>query len=310
MNATHNCYGVYTLRLHMNEAQTNFLAFYSIFVNGIVNFVLNLLVIYSLWKTNQMNTPALRIITYLSISDVCISLTTPPIMTVLFLKYPGIRNCTWETIASFSNTFFGHISGMLICVTSYDRYVSLRYPIDYKVKMSARKVNLFGCLMVAAAFLSSLSYTFGSIYHLDGWLGRVVVFIDLIFLISGLTFYILTRRISRRRAKYDTNNRFGAVNQKIILFTSRVLKSILVFCVIYILTSIIHNTLYKRTTTREMLSWLEFLQLFSILIVLTNSIVNALIVLVMNRKVKMFLKTKIMTFLSIYLLQLKRKRNQ
>jgi len=237
-------------------------------------------------------TPALRIITYLSISDVCISLTTPPIMAVLLTKYPDTRNCTWETIAAFSNTFFGHVSGLMLCFKSYDRYASIRYLTDYKIKLSARRVNLFLCLVIAGALLSSLTYTIGGIYR-SAWTARILVSIDFLIISCGITFYILARRISRQRATDDVNNRFQSVNQAMNSLTSMVLKTILLFCLVYLVTGIIHSIFYKRAVTREAIGWLEFMQLYSVLIVLTNSIVNAVIVLVMNKKAKRFLMRNI-----------------
>jgi len=41
-----------------------------------------------------------------------------------------------------------------------------------------------------------------------------------------------------------------------------VLKTILLFCLVYLVTGIIHSIFYKRAVTREAIGWLEFMQLY------------------------------------------------
>ena len=293
MNETQNCYNVYALRFNLEETQRNFLLAYTITVNGVITFTLNALLILVLVKTKQTNTPALKVLLYLSMLDVGVSLTVPTVFTVLLSKFANVRNCTTELLLHFISVFFGHMSGGLGGIIAYDRYARVRYLMEYRLVMSERKINRLILAEAGFSLFSVLSYAFGALYGVYEIASSALFTLDCVVMLLICVIYILTRltiRKHRKSANPTIADRMKEVDETIMLLSKMVLLSMLFCYGSFVLANTSSFYLYGYTKTRRGKSWFEFFVILGEMMLFTNSAMNAVVFFVINKKAHVFLR--------------------
>ncbi|XP_066934636.1 adenosine receptor A3-like [Clytia hemisphaerica] len=289
MNKTDKfCQNVYDKRLVLYPAHKTFILVYSFIIVGFANFIANVLVIYTLKKTKQYVKPTLRIILYLSICDVAISLTAPASMLTLMIFVPE-KNCIVELTIKFFNSLSGYISACGTSLIAFDRFASVKYLNEYKIKMAKHRINIYMLLITLAAFTVTLLSTLGSVYDFY----TVSILISSIFgsiqLITTTSLYFSAKRLvrrSRRRTRFSTHDKMALVDHKMTFLANKYMASVAVFYSLYTLTVSMNTILYKESYSTEYKSWLNLCMFFGIQIAFTNSFTNALIFLVVNKKAK------------------------
>ena len=291
---TTECFNVYTTRSHMTDAQRLFLIVYTLAINGVLNFILNSLVLSSLIISKQLKTHSMRLIAYISSSDICISITTPSIMVVLLIYYKDKPHCTLEVTAQFVNIFFGHLTAFFVALIAYDRYASVKYLNEYRMKMSKRKMKYLILFVVFMALFNTLMYTFGSLFGFYRVSWFLVLVIDSIAVLLMGGFYILaTLIIKKRRNEADNARVMKSVDKSMTSLTKKFLMSVVLFYGIYLIFNFI-NMIAHAESTGSARGWFEFLLYFGLLIGVTNSVSNALIFIYVNKKTQRFLKRRLL----------------
>ena len=165
--------------------------------------------------------------------------------------------------------------------------------MKYRVVLSSRKIN---CLILAAAgisLFSALSYTLGAIYDVYALASFGVFLLDCVIMLFISVIYILTKVIIRKRSKSanrNTADRMKEVDKTITVLCKMVLFSLLFFYGFYTLTSTSNIYFYGYARTKRVKSWFEFFLFFGMMIALTNSAMNAVAFLVINKKTHVFLR--------------------
>jgi len=291
-NETQDCYSLLSVRFNLQNTQRHFLVSYTIIVNGVVTYILNALLILVIIKTKQTNTPVLRVLLYLSMMDVCISLTTPIIFTMLLSLYESIRNCTIELVGDFLSVFFGHMSCILGTIIAYDTYARVRYLTKYPLVMSQRKINRLMLAACSISLFTPMLYTIGTIHRVYDILSFVVLFLDCIIGVLTIALHILTKITIRRHRKSVTpsTDRLKDVDKTITLLSKMVLLSLLCFYGFYMIACVSSLYIYKYAVTWKEKSWIEFFLFFGMMVGVTNSAMNAIIFFATNKKSQVFLK--------------------
>ena len=161
-----NCKDNLLARHHLLlQWQKIFIVFYSTIINGLFGFIANLLAIVMLVKTKQTTIPCMKIMLYLSITNVCLSVNTPILeSSVLLIETAETTKCRLEVATIATSIFLGHLSAHLFLVMSYDRYICVKALTEYRSKMSRLLNRLVLLSFTLAALMSILviagGYTF------------------------------------------------------------------------------------------------------------------------------------------------------
>lgn len=284
------CFNVYSTRSNMAEGQRLFLIIYTLAINGLLNFILNCLVLLCLKMSKQLKKYSMRLIAYISTSDICISITTPSVIYILLTRYKVESYCTLEITAQGLNIFFAHVTAYLVALIAYDRYARVKYLNTYKMKMSEKRTKCLVLFVIIMALLNTLLYTFGSLFGFYKTSWFLVLVIDTIAVILMASFYIsATIIIKKRRSKADNANIMKAVDKSITSLTKKFMISIVLFYGLYLIFNFT-NMMAHEGSTGKTRSWLEFLLYFGLLIGVTNSVSNALIFISVNKKSQRYLR--------------------
>ena len=282
MPSSSECYLL--TRFLLSDVQRVFLMVYAILINGLANFVLNSLVIATLVKTKQYRSPAMRIMLYISISDICLSFATPIVYTLILTKYKKDIYCPIEISGTFLLQFLGNVSALHIGLLVFDRYARITYMQKYRSRMSKRKINQLTVMAVCLALFNAGLTTVGAI------LGRSKEFTLAVFAIDGIVVCIMVvllvkaMRTLNRHCHEMHSNRLENIRLNIVSLTKAMLLTVIIFYTIYLATNSLHLFVYDKTETLYWKGMLEFWLLFGILLGLTNSAVNAILFLVFNRE--------------------------
>ncbi|KFZ65945.1 Olfactory receptor 4S2, partial [Antrostomus carolinensis] len=109
-----------------------FLLFYMIIVAG------NLLIVFTVFSSQRLNSPMYFFLSYLSFVDICYSSVTAPKMIADFL----VENKTISFVGCITQLFGVHFFGcteiFILTVMAYDRYTAICRPLHYTTLMTRR----------------------------------------------------------------------------------------------------------------------------------------------------------------------------
>jgi len=273
-------------------------------VNGVFSLVLNTLVIFVLVTTKQLKSSGMRLVLFLSASDLLGACVCIVFLTMLLSTFSNTCYMFLETISLFFLVFCGHTSAYTIALISFDRYARVKFASNYKVKMTSRRVVYMVIGAVTLSFVDGMLFTFGNIFDFSGVVNRIVLFIDTVVIICIIASYVkFNRSILQVRSKVisttaaaSSRTRGGqSFNTSEKSLTSLIKKMLLAMAVMYALyfVAITTNTVFYQSSNDYWKSWLEFVAFFGIYMVHTNAVVNALVFLWTNKKAKSLVKRKI-----------------
>jgi len=271
----------------MSNLQRKILLFYLLSINGVVNILLNGLVIYILVKTKQTNIPSMRILLYLSISSVFLSLMVNVSNITLLTTFAGKRNCAAEVAAQFFTNSFGHLLGFLIALMAIERFVNIKFMTSYNLIMSKSRTDKMVGFVVFLAFLVALSYAFGTLFNAYRIITYVVVPTDIILFVSSATVIpaMTTKIISSHQREASDPTMFGKLHRSVTSLTKKFVYTMIISYGLYFGLVISHVVMYAKASS-NLRSGLEFMLILGIYIGLTNSVVNAVIFLAFNKKAR------------------------
>ena len=106
---------------------------------GIINSIMiqvtlltNALLIFSLYKTDQLQSVSNYSILLLTVSDCAMGLVGQTLVSLLFTKYRKTSICKIETTTTCLTTFFGYLSGFSILSISINRCIHMIFLHRYK----------------------------------------------------------------------------------------------------------------------------------------------------------------------------------
>uniref|UniRef100_A0A7M5X4T8 G-protein coupled receptors family 1 profile domain-containing protein n=1 Tax=Clytia hemisphaerica TaxID=252671 RepID=A0A7M5X4T8_9CNID len=288
------CDNLYSRRFHMNNMQRLILVGYNFIVNGVLTFTLNSLVIYTLLKTKQIRKPAMRLILYLSVADLYLSLASPIITGLIYIKYAEKENCTVELILQFFDCFASVLSPFILCLVAYDRYACMKYVSNYNAKMSKKRVNYMTLFMVFLTGINSTLIVIGTYTKKveEFMIGSIILGLSVFFPL--IWFFIRARIMMHRHVNMMKTIRSS--NAKFIRSFDRALSrmvfAVLVCCFVcfslFAISNILNGALYDEMEGDENKGWFEFSYPLTSAVSLTQSALNAIIFLAMNKKSRRF----------------------
>ena len=179
----------------------SFAVLISITASGTI--LLNTLVIFSLFKTKQLNNTFNALILSLSVSECCMAVTGRTLI-VVSLSRPALT-CTFEMIAQFLCFFFTHVSGLLIMATAVGRTVYMKYSKNIVCHLSKVKLCIILSCCLITAFLIGMSYTLATIHGNFHQVKIIILTFDLMVILTGLLSYLCLYRKVDNHVKKSSN---------------------------------------------------------------------------------------------------------
>ena len=301
------CVTFWSNGVHLERWQVVFSAALNCII-GIIGLLLNTAVIMSLFKTKQLESSLKVLILCLSLSDLCFLGTTGILDTVVSLKPDA--DCILEITAGFFKVLFGHSSVSLTIAIGIHRFAYTQS--SYKIGHNIDKIKLCIYCLVSTLFALSIAvlYMIASIYEFYHLAHVVVLSIDLVLLIMFLVLYMcLYRNVARHVKNSDNLRRADGINQQRpgqrgravpsdTVSMTRIINRIIIvvyscytpYVIIGLLQSLRPNTC-SQTHSSMMVSFLYI----SFSLVHVNSVMNAVIFLIGNRKSRQFILEMFMT---------------
>ena len=301
------CVTFWSNRVHLERWQNVLSAVLNCII-GIVGLLLNTAVILSLFKTKQLESSLKVLILCLCLSDLCFLGTTGILDTIVFLKPDA--DCILEITAEFFKALFGHSSASLTIAIGIHRFAYTQG--SYIIGHNIDKIKLCIYCLVSTLFALSTAafYMIASIYEFYHLAHVVVLSIDLVLLILILVSYMCLYRNVVRHVKNSDNlrradgidqqgpgQRGRAVSSDAVSMT-RIINRIIIVAhscyTPYVIIGLVQSLRPNISSQIHSSMTISFL-VITFSLVLVNSIMNAVIFLMGNRKSRQFILEMFLT---------------
>lgn len=280
-------------RFSMSVEQRVVLVTYNILINGIVSFLLNLFIITALYITKQTKITAMKIVLYISFSDVLGATSVSVLITSLLVKFPVTCHHNFELITLFFLVLTGHSSSYGIALTAYDRWARVKLANNYKTVMTPKKVHFVLFITSMLALFVAILFVAGNVYGFSNVANLIVLSIDTVIMVSIIVCYIKfnkgINRVGQQVAKTSGTRKRRSTDRSIIIFVRRILLALAVIYFLYFITVLLSAMFYEQATGTNR-GWLEVIKMVGIFVVHSNSAINAVIFISGNKKCKHLLQ--------------------
>ena len=264
-------------RIYLSNSQ-NLAVLSCLFIVNPMILISNLMVLISLIKMKQLRNLSNVLLLLLSVSDCFIGIVTIPLEIILFTVFKMQSFCALEYVVHFFVYFTTHFSAYLVAVIAFHRNVYInpyRETQSFLSKLILKRSGL--TILVIAALAISIAESLVSMLFYS----RVVPMLMLV-LIDGDLFisvyatyfwvYFKVWKSSRNNVTIRSPNKDRLA--KTVMF---ILISLAVCYLPYI---IVAATKGKGLTKQNLSSDIQFLLYMTLVLVLSNSAVNAIIIIV------------------------------
>ena len=226
-----------------------------------------------------------QLIFMLSSSDLRIGLFVQNLFITSFYD----RTCLLEKVLRFFSIFLTHFSALIIAILGIDRYIRIKYFAKFKAIWTNKVVSILMCL----AFLHDLYLAVMAV--INSVMNSKVAFYLYIALESTIVAAIVFLQIKTIRASNrvcTTSNISTAerINKKITKLSLRIMILLCLFVAPQLLITNIMRTTNQDQFNGNEKSVLQVIYCLSLSFVFENSLANAVLFLLTNVKVKMFLR--------------------
>ena len=250
------------------------------------NAVANTLVIYVLIKTKQITKSSCKLMCLLSVNDLAIAL----VAQTLFITEIYGANCVINLTYQLVSRFLPRLSGYIVGVIGIDRYIRIRYKMNFKSILTTKLLIFLMVLIFLIALTQVMLITLGMFLHKKTIFSSIVLGTDIFLFICVVYLQIRTITTTSSTQKKASNPEvLNDVNKKITKLCSRIMIAYIAFYLPYMIINCVRNKLHEIVSLKTK-SLLDFLLMVSIIIVYFNSLVNALLFLSSNVKARRFLK--------------------
>ena len=250
----------------------------------------NAFLIHALRKKKLLQTISYKFILYLSISDICIGILVVVTQFIVLLVTNMKLLVTLETCTAALLYTFSQFSAFMILAIGIDRYIHMKYLANYAAIMTNFRARLIVSVNIAVSICVTLFLVCG---HMFGFIFPAQLSLNVIiigFLISVTALYLRAYMSVKARvdqlelesgpgssSRRDSNKEFS----KAVLF---ILSSLVICYTPYIIGSIVRHRNHHANDRVAL-----FVGFSSLLVVYSNSTLNAVIFLLLNKPLKNYL---------------------
>ena len=208
-----------------------------------VNVITNALVIYILIKTKQISNATCKLILVLSVSDTLLGIVAQPLFTIEFYK----ANCLVATTCLFVSVFLTHVSGYTIAIIGIDRYIRIKYFVNFKAIWTTRVVLTLSCIGCIFALIQALVITTGFLLRKEEIAKRIYIAIDSTIIALVILLQLQTIKTSKALHNESTISASERIDKKILKLSIRVM-TFLCFLLCYLLLSSMFYVKYFKSS--------------------------------------------------------------
>ena len=226
----------------------------------------------------------MRLIFYLSISDMCVALFAQPIFTLHLVPHTFNTSCSFDVFAEFVSVFTIHLSEMLVVLIGLDRYYRLKCLNRYREIVNIWSVHVALFVVVLVAMMQGLIVALGTTFHVFHVINLVAVCADVALIIIIATIYMMTLN-SVKKQRQDTINKNFVYNieRRVSAMTSRILLALVLLFTPYMVTAVMHHWLIDKSSG-DMRANFNFALFISYELIFVNCSANAIIFLTLRTK--------------------------
>ena len=269
---------------------------------AVITLILNLLLIYSLFKTRQTHTNTFRFIIAMSVSDVLLGAFVMPATAVAISIRGDGKSCRLDQSTQFGLYIFTYFSFFMLVSITFDRLYQIR-----SLRISARTFSskqIFGILTAILAF--SIIWTYFAIINISfDYQMFVVSFNVCLFLIMMISCACLIRKVRIHNLTVASNlgksSLRSRISARIEINASKVVWVLLMTIIVsYLPINIVTPWLsYVRYKKRERPnSEMSASLMWACIFEFAYASVNAFIFIMTNCKIKRFLWRRIVMVLT------------
>lgn len=253
-----------------------------------------IVVIVSIFKTNQHRNNAIKLILHLFINALIYTMMLQSLNIFGWLVSDNNNTksyCLLEYLKHFLADSSSYTFLFILILISVDRYTRVQYSLKHKTLATSSRINLaffivfLGATTIALFFSIAMSFGFYLIIE------KILVSFDLFVLSLVLLYLILTIRTINETHKHSVVRNFKLkVEMKIITLSVYLIIIQLVLSTPYATLTFIHVYLaaYFDTSTLEMFLFLKYLSLIALYLF---PVANAAVFIHLNKQSKNYLKT-------------------
>ena len=203
----------------------------------------------------------------------------------LFFAILFDANYSVKLLTKVLSVFFRSLSGYTIAITGVDRFARIKYHAYFSTALTNRIILTLMSMACFAALISAAGYPIGLL------LRKKRIFTSMSFGLSVIVLSIVTFLqvlvIQTSNAMFDESSIHASqrINKKVVKLSVRTMLLFAIFYTPYSVVSFVRATLENKLNGNEKSS-LEFILCMSATSSYTNSMINAILFLVMNAKVK------------------------
>eukprot|EP00112_Aurelia_sp_Birch-Aquarium-sp1_P011625 Seg2443.1 transcript_id=Seg2443.1/GoldUCD/mRNA.D3Y31 product="Beta-1 adrenergic receptor" protein_id=Seg2443.1/GoldUCD/D3Y31 len=176
---------------------------------AIVTMLSNAVLMYTLFKTKQLNTISSKLIIVMSISDLCMGAIALPIIAFRFMKIKVLKGCALDKASAYITLYLAFFSFLMLYCISVDRYFKVMKMTRYNLYMNdlRMKLMIITSIVVAAIIpFVSLMYPSFSQQVVAALVGSFLVTLAIILYVP------LLRRLRNHRKQFNELKRIGPNN--------------------------------------------------------------------------------------------------
>ena len=117
----------------------------------------NAILMYTLYKTKQLNTISNKLIMIMSISDLCLGAIAFPMIVILRMKIHVLKGCALEKATAFITLSLSFFSFLMLYCISIDRYFRVMKMNRYNLYMNNFKMKMMIIASLTIAIIISLA---------------------------------------------------------------------------------------------------------------------------------------------------------
>ena len=256
-----------------------------------VNVVANALVIYVLIKTEQLVCTSCKFILQLSSTDILIALLTQ----TLFIAVLFETKCSVKITSQFVSTFTSRVSGYTIALIGFDRFVRIKYGVNYTLFLTNKFVTMLLFLPWLAGLIHAGMITIGLLIHQEEIVRTIGVTFDASVFLFVLILQVATiKSIGKMNSQVrpESLRALQEADKKITRLCSRIMFLLVLFIIPFLVVNVVRNKIRDQLNPKNK-ALLEFIFRFSMIFAYSNSIANAMLFLSTNSMGKRFLTRRL-----------------
>ena len=277
----------------MSNSQ-NLVVLISLLIISPVIFILNLLVVISLVKTKQLRNLSNFLLLLLSLSDCFVGTVTIPLEITLFSVFRMQRVCTLEYVVHFFVYFTTHFSAYLIAVIAVHRNVYVNPNLErqgYLSRLIQKRHGLTICIIVTL-LVTVTEGLVSMLFYSEVIPMLVLVLVDGILFVSvyATYFWVYFKVWRFSKDNVAAQSRHQSSQDRLAKTVAIILISMAVCYLPYI---VVAATKGKSLEKQNLSSGIQFPLYITLVLVLSNSAVNAVIIMVRCAAVRKYVVSAI-----------------